>query len=108
MAISSQQCISAGLLYLLLFTSAVCFAAPTSQSTCLPQCTSWQTNTTAREVYSGLNLMLEMGRTLPTGTPMPTANVSVMDVTEPRLHTIATSLHEVIGNGILVMVSALQ
>ena len=97
MAISSQQCISAGLLYLLLFTSAVCFAAPTSQSTCLPQCTSWQTNTTAREVYSGLNLMLEMGRTLPTGTPMPTANVSVMDVTEPRLHTVATSVHEVIS-----------
>jgi len=73
--ISSQQCISAGLLHLLLFTSAICSAAP---SMCSPLCNSWQTNTTARKVYSGLKMMWEMGRTLPTGTPTPTASVSVV------------------------------
>ena len=108
MAISSQQCISAGLLHLLLFTSAMCSAAP---SMCSPLCNSWQTNTTARNVYSGLKMMWEMGRTLPTGTSMPTTDVSAMDMTETgyRLHTIAcmnggvSTAQETNADGILLM-----
>ena len=78
MATSSQQCIIVGLLHLLLFTSAMCLVIPRTCS----ECNNWQTNTTAREVYSGLKMMWEMGRTLPTGTSMPTTDVSAMDMTE--------------------------
>jgi len=88
MAIRSQQCIIVGLLHLLLFTSAMCFVIPRTCS----ECNNWQTNTTAREVYSGLKMMWEMGRTLPTGTSMPTANVSAIGM--KPIQIAHTSLHE--------------
>ena len=93
MAISFQQCISAGLLHLLLLTSVVCFAAPTSQITCLPPCTSWQTNTTAREVCSGLDMMLKMNTALLT-TLQPTTNVSDMSVYTAQLKAGLFSDHD--------------
>ena len=75
-------------LHLLLFTSAMCLVIPRTCS----ECNNWQTNTTAREVYSGLKMMWEMGRTLPTGTSMPTANVSAIGM--KPIQIAHTSLHE--------------
>ena len=75
MSINSKQCIAAGLLYLLLFTCSV-YSAVTPP--CFGPCSNWQTNTTAKMVYSGLQMMAEMKWTL---TQQPTTNVSVMAMT---------------------------
>ena len=75
MSINSKYCIAAGLLYLLLFTCSVHSAATPP---CFGPCSNWQTNTTAKMVYSGLQMMSEMKWTL---TQQPTTNVSVMAMT---------------------------
>ena len=85
MSINSKQCIAAGLLYLLLFTCSV-YSAVTPP--CFGPCSNWQTNTTAKMVYSGLQMMAEMKWTL---TQQPTTNVSVMAMTVAQIWTITVS-----------------